>query len=287
VQGYILGETSQNIQTVGDNREGKSLIIGIDPQETLGKWYIDGRQLGSNQSYEVVVGDTLAERLLSDPTVEKLNVFGSDFDIVGVCIDPLNNGNVTYINYHVLQAATGILGPNIVLLSIDPSANETEILQQINSTVDKSAGNFGVLNLDEFLNKSLGFLDYTWSTIMIIPLISLVSASLCLVGYVTLAIDEERHEFGVMRALGAKSNNVLTMISEQSTLVLLSSYGIGIAIGTITTILILIQNPVITLLTMLRIAGWQAIALAITLLSSFYPAIRFARKPLVQVLRQD
>lgn len=287
VQGYVLGETSQNIQTVGDSREGKSLIIGIDPQETLGKWSIDGRQLGSSQSYEVVVGDTLSGSLLSEPLVQKLRVFGSDFDVVGVCIDPLNNGNVTYVNYDVLRTATGILGPNFVLLSMDPSFNKSEMLQQINATVKTFAKDFGVLDLDDFLTGSLGFLGYTWSTVMVIPLFSLVSASLCLICYVILAIDEQRHEFGVMRAVGAQSKNVFSMISEQSLLILFSSYGIGISIGTIVTLLILIPDPVITNFTILQIAGLQAIALMITLLSSLYPALRFARKPLIEVLGRD
>ncbi|MCJ7425456.1 ABC transporter permease [Candidatus Bathyarchaeota archaeon] len=287
VQGYVLGETSQDTQIIGDNREGKSLIIGIDPQETLGKWYIAGRQLGSSQSHEVVVGDTLSGTLLSDPLVQKLRVFGSNFDVVGVCIDPLNNGNVTYVNYDALRNATGILGPNIVLLSMDPSSNKSEMLQQINSTVKSFAEDFGVLDLDDFLTRSLGFLGYTWSTVMIIPLFSLVSASLCLVCYVTLAVDEQRHEFGVMRAVGAQSKNVFSMIFEQSLLILLSSYGIGISIGTIVTLLILIHDPFITNLIILQIAGLQTAALMITLLSSLYPALRFARKPLIEVLGRD
>lgn len=289
VQGYVYvqGETSQNIQTVGDSREGKSLVVGIDPQETLGRWSIDGRQLGSSQSYEVVVGDTLSGTLLSEPLVQKLRVFGSDFDIVGVCIDPLNNGNVTYVKYDVLQTATGSLGPNIVLLSMNSSSNKSEMLQQINATVKNFAKDFSLLDLDDFLVRIRDFLGYTWSMVMVIPLFSLVSASLCLVCYVALAIDEQSHEFGVMRAMGAQSKNVFSMISEQSLLVLLSSYGIGISIGTIITLLILIQNPVITNFTILQIAGLQAIALTITLLSSLYPALRFARKPLIEVLGRD
>jgi ABC-type antimicrobial peptide transport system permease subunit len=90
-----------------------------------------------------------------------------------------------------------------------------------------------------------------------------------------------------MRAMGAQSKNVFSMISEQSLLILLSSYGIGISIGTIVTLLILIQDPVITNFTILQIAGLQAIALMITLLSILYPALRFARKPLIEVLGRD
>jgi ABC-type antimicrobial peptide transport system permease subunit len=287
VQGYVLQEESQDVSTVGDHRNGRSLLVGIDPEKTQGHWHLDGRQLAAGQTAEILVGDTLSRDLLSVPLAQRLEAFDSDFDVVGVCIDPINNGNVGYIHYDVLQAASGILGANLVLLKIDMPTNGATAVQQIDAIVKAVNPNFTVLDLGEFLSGSLGFLSYAWSTMMVLPVFSLVAASLCLVGYMVLAMEEQRHEYGVMRATGARSNTILRIVSGQGLLVLLSSYGVGVALGIIITLLVLIHDPVITAFTVFEIATWQAMALGITLISSLYPAIRFARKPLFEILRQN
>jgi hypothetical protein len=286
VQGYVVEETSQATKTVGDSRKGQTLVVGIDPEHTLGRWYLDGRQLSSNQSAEVFVGDTLSRRLFSEPLLQRMKIFDSDFDVVGVCIDPVNNGNVSYVQFDILQAKTGLSGPNFLLVKNGMTASRESWLQQLNTTVRTVRSDFTVLDLDPFLNRSLGLTANLWSTVMVLPLFSLLAVSLCLVGYVVLCIDEQGHEYAVMRAIGAKPGAVLSMVSAQSLLVLLPSYGVGVAMGVIITLIILIRGPIVTADTVLEIAGWQALALAITMLSSFIPAVRFARKPLIEILRK-
>jgi ABC-type antimicrobial peptide transport system permease subunit len=68
--------------------------------------------------------------------------------------------------------------------------------------------------------------------------------------------------------------------------VLLSSYGMGVGFGTIATLLILMQNPVITSYTILEIGGLLVLALVATFLSTLYPVFKFAHKPLLEAMRQ-
>jgi len=70
-------------------------------------------------------------------------------------------------------------------------------------------------------------------------------------------------------------------------IVLLASYAVGIAFGTITTLLILMQNPLVTPYTVIQIAVWLLLALIVIFTSSIYPAIRFARKPLLETMTQS
>jgi ABC-type lipoprotein release transport system permease subunit len=70
-------------------------------------------------------------------------------------------------------------------------------------------------------------------------------------------------------------------------MVLLSSYGIGLAFGTIIILLILVEEPVVTIYTLLQIAGWLSVALVATFVSSIYPARRFSKKPLLEIMRQS
>jgi ABC-type antimicrobial peptide transport system permease subunit len=79
---------------------------------------------------------------------------------------------------------------------------------------------------------------------------------------------------------------VLNVVSGQSLLVLLSSYGVGIAFGIIATLLILVQQPLVTAYNVLEVSGLLTVALIATFVSSLYPALRFARKPLLEMMRQ-
>lgn len=284
VEGYVFGETSNSTTTVGDSRAGQSLVVGVEPGRTLNDSFLDGSFLSA--TWQVVVGDTLSKNLFSDPLAESLSVFGRSLTVVGVCLDPLNNGKVAYVSFQELQNASGVLGPNVVLLKPDPSVDRTAFLNQLRATVNAVNPEFAVFDLNDILDKSLGFVGYMWSTVMILPLFSLVAASLCLVGYVMLAVDEQRQEFGVLRAVGAKPSMVLNVVSGQSLLVLLSSYGVGIAFGIIATLLILVQEPLVTVYTVLEISGLLTVALIATFVSSLYPALRFARKPLLEMMRQ-
>jgi len=191
--------------------------------------------------------------MFSMPLNQSIRLFDRNFDVTGVCLDPINNGNVTYVPLKTLQNATGILKPNIVMVRVDP-ANRTEILDQIRTNVRAVNSEFEIFELDETLDKNLSFLGDIWFIIMFLPLFSLIAASLCLIGYVMLAIAEQHQEFGVLRAVGIRPKTVVKIISEQSFIILLSSCAIGIPIGIIITLLILVPEPVITGYTILEIS---------------------------------
>jgi ABC-type antimicrobial peptide transport system permease subunit len=101
-----------------------------------------------------------------------------------------------------------------------------------------------------------------------------------------LTVDEQRQEFGVLRAVGAKPSMVSNVVTGQSLLVLLSSYAVGVSFGIIATLLILVQGPLVTVYNVLEISGLLTVALLPTFVPSLYPALRFAKKPLLEMMRQ-
>lgn len=279
---------------VGDSREGDSLIVGVDPQNVTAAWFVKGRFLNAEDADEAVIGDSISQTMfspdpqagiqLSDPLSQSIRLQNGSFSIVGVCVDPINNGKVTYVPLEKLQNLTGVSNANIVLVKLDPSADRSATLAQIKNEVNKINPDFSVIELDEVLQKDLGFLGSVWSTIMLLPLFTLASAAMCLIGYATLAVEGQRQEFAVLRAIGAKPKTVVTIIAVQSLIVLLSSLAVGISLGVIITLLILMPQPVVTSFTILAIAGWLFAALAVMFLLSLYPAVRFARKPILKIM---
>jgi ABC-type antimicrobial peptide transport system permease subunit len=283
IPGIIFGSSTAQTTTIGDSHQGESLVEGVNPTTMVSDWYLKGEFFGENQTSEAVVGDTLAQALFSSPLDQKIRISGEDLSVVGVCLDPINNGNVTYVPLETLQSITGVSGPNLLMVKLGSAANEAYV-DGINATVRTTNPDFQVIELNEVLNNSLDFLSSLWFTIMFLPLFSLVTASLSLVAYVVLTINEQRQEFGILRALGAEPKTVRGIIFTQSLIVALASYAVGVAFGIITTLLVLVKQPVVTPCSVIEIAAWLLLAFAATFLFSVYPAIIFAKKSVLELM---
>jgi ABC-type antimicrobial peptide transport system permease subunit len=99
-----------------------------------------------------------------------------------------------------------------------------------------------------------------------------------------LSIEEQHQEFAILRATGAKPSAIFTILAFQSLTVLLSSFAVGVSIGTIVCVIILTANPVVSVFTGLIISGWLLAALVAMFLISIYPAVKFARKPILSIM---
>ncbi|NWG11142.1 FtsX-like permease family protein [Candidatus Bathyarchaeota archaeon] len=284
IPGIIIDEETGNYTTVGDYQRGVSLVVGVEPTKVLSDWFLEGESLKENSILEAVIGDSLALQMFTMPLEQSVSVDSIYFDVIGVCIDPINNGNVTYIPITDLQMITGVKRTNVIMVKVEPSANHTQIINQLRTAIKSINSDFDVFDLNEVLDKNLGFIGFLWSTIMFLPLLSLFAAFLCLVAYVALTINEQRQELGVLRALGARPATIVRIVSLQNLVVLISSYAAGVAFGIIITLLILVPDPVIAVYTVMEIAGWLLVALAATFIFGLYPAIRFARKPILEIM---
>ncbi len=284
VRNFTIDPETLATMPVGDNREGDSLIVGVDPQKVTGTWFTQGKFLKTEDAWEAVIGDSIAQTMFSQPLVQSIRMQNQAFSIVGVCFDPINNGRVTYVPLKKLQNITGASNPNIVFVTVDPSVDRTVTLTQIKDMINSVNPELTVFELNEVLEKNLEFLGSTWSTVMLLPLFTLTSATLCLIAYIMLAVDEQRQEFAILRATGAKPKTIITILAIQSMIVLLSSCAVGISLGVITTLLILVPHPVVTSFTIIEVAAWLFAALIGMFLLSLIPAAKLAKTPILKIM---
>ncbi len=280
--------------SIGDNRHGDSIVIGVNPQNLVSGWAIKGRFLSGNGDLEAVIGDSISQTMyspyaskyevLADPLVEGIAFKNTVFRIVGVCVDPLNNGLVTYVPIDKLESATGISSPNLLLVKLSNSTDRNAVIAEIRNVVQASDPDLNVFDLGGIVERNTEFLSLIWQTIMLLPLFTLASAAICLVGYVMLVVDEQRQEFAVMRAVGARPKIIVVISAIQSAIVIASSFALGISLGIFTTWLILMENPLITSVTIVEVAVWLIGALMGLFLFSLYPAFRLAKTPILEVM---
>jgi putative ABC transport system permease protein len=167
---------------------------------------------------------------------------------------------------------------------LDGSVDRRIAIDQIRNTVKEVDSDLEIFDLTQTIAENTDFLRRTWQTILFIPLFTLISASLCLVSYMMLSIDEQRQEFAMLRAVGARPKLIVNISAIQSAIVLLSSFGVGISFGVITTMMILMTNPIVTSTTIAVIVAWFISALLIMFLLSLYPAFRIAKTSILKIV---
>lgn len=266
---------------VGDDRSGEALVVGVQPERVINEWLIFGRVLNETDVYSAVIGDSLALEMFDDPQKQAIRVFEKNFEIPGVCLDPLNNGKVVYIPLNALSTELGQPGYNLLFLKIDPS-ERSQVLAEIENEI--SGKNLELVELNEVLGRHVSFLNYIWSFVMFLPLFSLVTATLCLLSYLMLSIAGQQREFGIMRALGAKPRSIMKIILTQALLVTLISGAIGISVGLFVTFVFLIPEPVVSQYTLVSVSGWLLLALGLLCSSSLYPAMKAVKKSVVSAI---
>ncbi|MDH5418898.1 MAG: FtsX-like permease family protein [Candidatus Bathyarchaeota archaeon] len=279
VQGVIIDpERPDPYILVGDNRSAEALVVGVQPERVINEWLIFGRVLNETDVHSAVIGDSLALEMFDDPQKQAIRVFEKNFEIPGVCLDPLNNGKVVYVPLNALSAELGQLGYNLLFLKIDPS-ERSRVLTEIENEI--SGKNLELVELNEVLGRHVSFLNHIWSFVMFLPLFSLVTATLCLLSYLMLSIAGQQREFGIMRALGAKPRSIMKIIFTQALLITLISGAIGISVGLFVTFVFLIPEPVVSQYTLVSVAGWLLFALGLLCSSSLYPAMKAVKKSVV------
>lgn len=274
-------EEEEPYRIIGDSRSRKTFVIGIDTEHVINKWLIEGSVLNSTDIYSALIGDSLAYQNFDDAQKQSVLIFNEKFKIAGVCLDPLNNGDVVYVPLKPLQDFTKSSGYNLLLLKIDPT-NRSKIITEIENRISGKALDY--LELNTILDKHLVFLNSIWSLIMALPLFSLVTASLSLLSFMMLSITGQQRELGIMRALGAKPRTILKIIFSQVLLIILTSGAIGISTGFILTWFFLILEAVISPFTIAVIIGWLLLSLTLICLTSLYPAVRITKKSIAQII---
>jgi len=219
----------------------------------------------------------LASRMFDRPQVQNVKLYEKNFGIVGVCLDTLNRGNVVYVPIKTMLELVPQSGCNLLFLKIDP-LKRAEVISEI------SAMELSVLELNDILNEHMVFLDKVWSLIMFLPLLSLATAALCLVAYIMLLVTGQKRDFGIMRALGAKTKTVIKIVLIEILTVLAVSAFVGILGGLFIVLEFLIPEPVFSLNIFLFLTGLLASALVFLALVSLYPALKIVKESILKTI---
>ncbi|MCW4023165.1 MAG: FtsX-like permease family protein [Candidatus Bathyarchaeota archaeon] len=282
--GVVLDPVEQsNAILIGSNRTDTALVLGVHPEKVVNDWLFYGKKIGVNDQNVAMIGASLANNMFEDAMNQRIRVFDNNgllCEISGTCIDPLNNGKVVYLPVETLQADTETAGYNLVFVQINSS--DTEAFDELGKMASEQ--DFSAINLDSVVKKHTSFLNNIWSLVMFLPLFTVVTAVVALFSYITLSVSGQQHEFGIMKALGAKQKTITKIIFCQASLIILVSGLIGVSAGLFITFEFLLPDPVISTSTVRSVIITLSVILGLLCISSLYPALKTTKKTVISGL---
>jgi ABC-type antimicrobial peptide transport system permease subunit len=233
---------------VGQDREDNIPIIGVNPDNLIQNFEIQGRFFTHDEqdAFEnMTIGDSLAHNFFDYPLDQRLELtdFGRQFYISGVVIDSFFSGYAGYISINESRKILNLTIEEVNLVSLKIKSDTFETVKEdLNSITSNIGDNFSYLRLDEVFQDNLNYLNnlslYPMFLVILISLLAILS----LYTYQKAGIMEKAKDFLIMRAIGSKSSSLKKILYLESMFVLIPSLLLSLGIGMIINSLFLLQR---------------------------------------------
>ncbi|MFX1385792.1 MAG: FtsX-like permease family protein [Promethearchaeota archaeon] len=240
----ITGDNSYIV--VGQNRKGNIPIIGINPENLIQDFEIEGRFFTEEDAYDnMTIGDGLAHNFFDFALDQSLELItpGKRFHISGVIIDSFYSGWAGYISINESRKCLSLTNNEVNLIMIKLSPGSYEGIKDTLENVTQIIGeNFTYLTLDQVFQENLTFVrNLSIYPIILIFVISII-AILSLYNYQKSGIMEKAQDFLIMRAIGSKTKSLKKILFIESIFVLIPSLSLSLGIGMIIISLFLFKQ---------------------------------------------
>jgi len=281
-------------------------VFGGDTKELEG-FYVEpvglkeGRWLRENDYKGCVIGDRVANDFFDEVihVNDKLVINGDKFVVVGV----FEKGDMLYANdvdphiFLTLRAAKNVLQTDeikYIIVRVYEIDEAEGIAEEIEEVINDNHGldDFAMaMTMGSMLDQIGDIFNIIRGVLVVIASIALIVASIGIMNTMLMSVMERTHEIGVMKAIGAKSRDVLSLFLLESSIVSLVGGVAGCVLGWVVAIVI---SSVASMMSGLEIAavvklevlvGGIAVAVIVGVLSGFYPARKASKMSPVEAVR--
>jgi ABC-type antimicrobial peptide transport system permease subunit len=230
-------EDIANFRLVGQSREAVIPMMGINPENIIQNFEVEGKFFTNEDAYEnITIGDGLAYNLFDYALDQKLELssYGNSFKISGVVIDSFYSGWVGYIGINETRIILNLMNEeiNLLVLKLSPGSY-LEVQNELNNISATLGDNYTHLRLDGVFEKNLNFISNLSLYPMFLIVVIAILAVLSLYNYQKGGIIEKARDFLIMKAVGAKNRSLKRILFFESLFVIVPSLLISLGIGMI------------------------------------------------------
>lgn len=274
-------------------------------EESYNFEYEQGRPLRDGDKYKAMIGHDLhAERVFDNPVSlgDKIAVNGQRFDVVGILKemgDPdVDNGII--ISDEAYEEVFKSTDENYILVRVkageDPLMVAENIKKELRNyrNVKENEEDFDVQTTDELLDSFDAILNALTAIVVGIAAISLFVGGVGIMNTMYTAVLQRTNEIGIMKAIGAKNDQILKIFLIESGMIGLIGGAIGIALGIgLSKIIEFIGRVALDTVLLQAYFPWYLIigalgfAFFVGTLSGLLPALQASRQNPVEALRYE
>jgi putative ABC transport system permease protein len=218
---YVMGGVSSSGSMTYLSKSTSVRVTGVDEliwKEITTETIESGRFLGSGDTYSIVIGSNLATSTFDNiPLNSKVTIEGKSFKVVGI----LSGGNSVYMPIQTARDIFDNIGQdefNSISVKIEDVALANETVNTITSKLMMSRGILKASERDFTVTNPSAMQETfkeTMSTMSIflgaIAAISLIVGAIGIANTMFTSVLEKTKEIGIMKAIGARNKNILTI----------------------------------------------------------------------------
>ncbi|MBT4124490.1 MAG: FtsX-like permease family protein [Candidatus Pacebacteria bacterium] len=291
---------STNKQLSYDGETMQSSIIGAEAvyQDVHELNFSQGTFFTESQvvtrSKVVVLGDEIVTELFGEDAEvvgESVRIDGKTFRIIGVITDsssvlvPLYTAQKILLSQDYLNSIELLISDSDLVESMETSVEDILLLQH--DIDDAEDADFSIRSSQEMIS-SISSVTGTLSAMLAgIAAISLVVGGIGIMNIMLVTVTERTKEIGLLKALGAKKNNILMQFLIEAIVVTLMGGIIGMSLGIAITFLAasMLSIPFIVSLSSILLA--IGVSASVGVIFGWYPAKQAAQLQPIDALRYE